>query len=59
MQFLLKLLIFSGNFTIFEVGGRKKGQRQIKDIDNAFVVKDDIEYGHLNEIPLWAFGLLY
>lgn len=47
-----------GNYT-FEVGGRKKGQRQIKDIDNAFVVKDDIEYGHLNEIPLWAFGLLY
>ena len=47
-----------GKYT-FEVGGRKKGQRQIKDIDNAFVVKDDIEYGHLNEIPLWAFGLLY
>ena len=47
-----------GKYT-FEVGGRKKGQRHIKDIDNAFVVKDDIEYGHLNEIPLWAFGLLY
>ena len=47
-----------GKYT-FEVGGRKKGQRQIKDIDNAFVVKDDIEYGHQNEIPLWAFGLLY
>lgn len=47
-----------GKYT-FEVGGQKKGQRQIKDIDNAFVVKDDIEYGHLNEIPLWAFGLLY
>lgn len=44
---------------IFEIGGRKKGQLQIKGIDNAFVVKDDIEYGHLNEIPLWAFGLLY
>ena len=47
-----------GKYT-FEVGGRKKGQHQIKDIENAFVVKDDIEYGHLNEIPLWAFGLLY
>ena len=22
-------------------------------------VKDDIEYGYLNVIPLWAFGLLY
>ena len=47
-----------GKYT-FEVGGRTKGRRQIKDTDNAFVVKDDIEYGYLNEIPLWAFGLLY
>lgn len=47
-----------GQYT-FEVGGRKKGQRQIRNIDDAYVVKDDIEYGHLNEIPLWAFGLLY
>lgn len=43
----------------FEVGGKRKGQYQIKDIDNAYIVKDDIEYGHSNEIPLWAFGLLY
>lgn len=43
----------------FEVGGRKKGQHQIKDVDNAYIVKDDIEYGHKNEIPLWAFGLMY
>ena len=47
-----------GKYT-FEVGGKKKGQHQIKDIEHAYVVKDDIEYGHLNEIPLWAFGLLY
>lgn len=47
-----------GKYT-FEVGGRRKGQYQIKEIDNAYVVKDDIEYGHSNEIPLWAFGLLY
>lgn len=47
-----------GKYT-FEVGGRKKGQHQIKDIEHAYVVKDDIEYGHLNEVPLWAFGLLY
>ena len=43
----------------FEVGGRKKGQKQIEGIDNAFVVKDDIEYGHGNVIPLWTFGLNY
>lgn len=43
----------------FEVGGRNKKQKQIKDMENAFVVKDDIEYGGLNIIPLWQFGLLY
>ncbi len=47
-----------GKYT-FEVGGRKKGQHQIKGVADAYVVKDDIEYGYLNEIPLWAFGLLY
>ena len=43
----------------FEVGGKKKGQQQIKNVADAYVVKDDIEYGYRNEIPLWAFGLLY
>lgn len=43
----------------FEVGGRNKKQKQIKNVENAFVVKDDIEYGGLNIIPLWQFGLLY
>ena len=47
-----------GKYT-FEVGGKKKGQQQIQGIENAYVVKDDIEYGHRNEVPLWAFGLLY
>ena len=47
-----------GRFT-FEVGGRKKKQRQIKGVDEAFVVKDDIETGYGNIIPLWMFGLLY
>ena len=47
-----------GKYT-FEVGGKKKGQHQIKDVEHAYVVKDDIEYGHLNEVPFWAFGLLY
>lgn len=43
----------------FEVGGRNKKQKQIKDVKNAFVVKDDIEYGGMNIIPLWQFGLMY
>ena len=43
----------------FEVGGKKKTQRQIVDIENGYIVKDDIEYAHKNTIPLWAFGLNY
>ncbi len=43
----------------FEVGGRSKSQAQIQNTPNAFIVKDDIEYGHKNVIPLWAFGLNY
>lgn len=47
-----------GKYT-FEVGGRNKKQKQIQGVDDAFVVKDDIEYGYQNVIPLWAFGFLY
>lgn len=43
----------------FEVGGRNKKQKQIEGIENGFVVKDDIERGYLNVIPLWMFGLNY
>ncbi|MGN0229499.1 MAG: ATP-binding protein [Muribaculaceae bacterium] len=43
----------------FELGGHRKKQKQIKDVENAFVVKDDIERGGLNIVPLWQFGLLY
>ena len=43
----------------FEVGGRKKGKKQISEAKEGYVVKDDIEYGSGNVIPLWAFGLTY
>lgn len=43
----------------FEVGGRKKGKKQIAGQVDAYVVKDDIEYADGNVIPLWAFGLNY
>jgi len=42
-----------------EVGGKNKTQKQIETVDNAFVVKDDIEIGSGNVIPLWLFGFLY
>ena len=47
-----------GDYT-FEIGGRKKGKQQIEDVPNGYIVKDDIEYGHHNVVPLWAFGLNY
>lgn len=43
----------------FEIGGKNKDQKQIKEVNNAFVVKDNIEYGTNNVIPLWLFGFLY
>ncbi len=46
------------NYT-FEIGGKNKQQNQIEKDGKSFVVKDDIEYGYLNVIPLWAFGLNY
>ncbi len=46
------------NYT-FEIGGKNKQQKQIEKDANSFVVKDDIEFGYLNVIPLWAFGLNY
>lgn len=43
----------------FEVGGVNKTRKQISGIDNAYVVKDNIEFGALTTLPLWTFGLLY
>jgi predicted AAA+ superfamily ATPase len=43
----------------FEVGGKNKTKKQIKDISNAYVAKDNIEIGFANHIPLWVFGLMY
>jgi hypothetical protein len=50
---------YVNNTYTFEVGGKGKGQKQLEAIENAWVVKDDIEYPMLKTIPLWMFGLLY
>ena len=47
-----------GKYT-FEVGGKNKTQKQIAGVSDAFVVKDDIEIGYQNVIPLWVWGLMY
>ena len=50
---------FEVNGYTFEVGGRKKGTKQIEGVENAFIVKDDIETGYGIFLPLWTFGLTY
>lgn len=44
---------------LFEVGGKGKGFRQIRNKEDSFVVADGIEIGMGNKIPLWLFGFLY
>ncbi len=43
----------------FEVGGKNKSFKQIRDMQNSFVASDEIEGGFGNKIPLWLFGFLY
>ena len=45
--------------TTFEIGGKSKEQKQIQAAERGFVVKDNIEIGYENIIPLWHFGLIY
>lgn len=44
---------------IFEIGGKGKTFKQLKDVDNAYVVADRIEIGAGNKIPLYLFGMFY
>lgn len=43
----------------FEIGGKNKSQKQLLGNPNSFVIKDDIEIGRNETIPLWLFGFLY
>ena len=43
----------------FEIGGKKKGKKQIAEATEGYIVKDDIETGFGNIIPLWSFGFNY
>lgn len=44
--------------TLFEVGGRRKSFKQIKDIPNSYLAIDDTLVGRGNKIPLWLFGFM-
>lgn len=43
----------------FEIGGKNKGQKQIREAEKGYVVKDDIEYRNGNVLPLFLFGMTY
>lgn len=54
----------SGDFILdekytFEIGGKDKSFKQLKDAEYGYVVADDIETGVDNKIPLWLFGFIY
>lgn len=54
-----KISDFSIENRTFEVGGRSKNQLQLQGVQKGYLVKDDIEWGSMNVIPLWQFGLMY
>lgn len=43
----------------FEVGGQSKSFKQIKDIENSYLVVDTDSTENSSKIPLWLFGFLY
>ena len=54
----------SGDFILdekytFEIGGKDKSFKQLKEAKQGFVVADGIEIGVDNKIPLWLFGFIY
>lgn len=50
---------FNGKRMVFEIGGPGKNIQQIKNEENAFVLKDGIETGHAQIIPLYLIGMMY
>lgn len=47
------------NHYTLEVGGKSKTRAQISEIPHSYVIKDGIESGAWNTVPMWLFGLLY
>jgi hypothetical protein len=43
----------------FEVGGPSKKRRQLKDLEDGWIVKDGLESGSGKVLPMWVFGMLY
>lgn len=50
--------LIDGKYTM-EIGGKNKKEKQIANVENAFLILDDIELGFANKVPLWLMGFLY
>lgn len=46
------------NDIVFEIGGKSKGESQISEMENGYVIKDDILFPSKSAIPLYLFGFL-
>lgn len=44
---------------VMEIGGKNKGDGQIREERNAYLVLDDMKIGFGKKIPLYLFGFLY
>lgn len=42
-----------------EIGGKNKTRRQIKGVEDAYVLSDDTVTAFKNTLPLWLLGILY
>jgi predicted AAA+ superfamily ATPase len=47
------------NGVTLEIGGKNKTTKQIRGVDNSFLVQDDVLTGGAKTIPLYLFGFLY
>ncbi len=53
------LFIYDKNKYVFEIWWKNKTFKQIKNIENFFLIKDDMEIAKEREIPIWLLWLLY
>ena len=44
---------------LFEIGGKNKTFKQIKDVENSYLVIDTDSTENEKKLPLWFFGFLY
>jgi len=51
-------VVFVNDQYFFEIGGKSKTSKQISGMDNAYLLKDDIEIGFGKHLPLYLVGFL-